>query len=131
MSAATPFLMFQGGNAHDAMQFYTSLFDDGEIEMLELFGPGQPGAEGTVMRGRFRIAGQSFLVTDSPPIHDFDFTPSFSIWIDTDSEAQLRQLYDALLEGGQALMPVGDYGFSAQFGWVNDRFGVSWQLNLS
>ena len=40
-------------------------------------------------------------------------------------------IYGALLDGGAALMPIGEYGFSQRFGWVNDRFGVSWQLNLA
>jgi uncharacterized glyoxalase superfamily protein PhnB len=40
-------------------------------------------------------------------------------------------LFAALEAGGRQLMPLGDYGFSRRFGWVNDRFGVSWQLNLS
>lgn len=40
------------------------------------------------------------------------------------------RLYAALSEKGGALMPLGDYGFSTKFGWVNDRYGVSWQLTL-
>jgi predicted 3-demethylubiquinone-9 3-methyltransferase (glyoxalase superfamily) len=45
-------------------------------------------------------------------------------------EAEIDRLYAALAERGTELMPLGDYGFSARFGWINDRFGVSWQLNL-
>ena len=46
------------------------------------------------------------------------------------SESELSELYEKLLVGGQALMPLGDYGFSKGFAWVNDRFGISWQLSL-
>jgi len=48
-----------------------------------------------------------------------------------ESAAELERVYAALADGGQALMPLGAYGFSTRFGWVNDRFGVSWQLNLA
>jgi predicted 3-demethylubiquinone-9 3-methyltransferase (glyoxalase superfamily) len=126
----SPFLMFTG-DAEQAMTFYTSLFDDGRIVELTRFGPDGPGAEGTVQRGRFALAGQEFLCTDSPPVHDFSFTPSFSIWIETESEEEIQRLFSALSDGGTQLMPLDDYGFSRHFGWVNDRFGVSWQLNLT
>lgn len=128
---ACPFLMFQGGVAREAMDFYISLFDDGEILSLAAYGAEGPGPEGTVQVARFRIAGQEFAASDSFVTHAFDFTPSYSTWIDADSEAQLDRLCAAFAEGGQVLMPLGDYGFSQRFGWVNDRFGVSWQLNLA
>ena len=128
----TPFLMFQGGVADEAITFYTSLFDDGQIvEIAARYGPGQPGPEGTVMRATFALAGQVFFGSDSPVRHGFDFTPSFSVWVETESAAELERLYAALREGGAELMPLGEYGFSTRFGWVNDRFGVPWQLNLA
>jgi predicted 3-demethylubiquinone-9 3-methyltransferase (glyoxalase superfamily) len=52
-----------------------------------------------------------------------------SLFVECESEAELDRLYAALHE--KALMPLGNYGFSKKFGWVNDRFGVSWQLNLA
>ena len=125
-----PFLMFTG-NAEPAMTFYTSLFDDGRIVNLTRFGPEGPGVAGTVQRARFSLAGQEFLCTDSPPIHDFSFTPSFSIWVETESGDEILRLFAALSDGGAQLMPLDDYGFSRRFGWVNDRYGVSWQLNLA
>jgi predicted 3-demethylubiquinone-9 3-methyltransferase (glyoxalase superfamily) len=127
----TPFLMFQGGVAEAALTFYTSLFDDAAVLEIARYGPGMPGPEGTVMRASFSLAGQVFFCSDSPVAHGFDFTPSFSVWIETESEAELERLFAALGEGGAELMPLGSYGFSSRFGWVNDRFGVSWQLNLA
>jgi predicted 3-demethylubiquinone-9 3-methyltransferase (glyoxalase superfamily) len=125
-----PFLMFTG-QAEEAMTFYTSLFVDGRIEELNRFGPEGPGAEGAVQFARFSLSGQEFLCTDSPPVHDFSFTPSFSVWIETESEDEIELLFGALGAGGEQLMPLGDYGFSRRFGWLNDRFGVSGQLNLA
>ena len=127
----TPFLMFQKADAEQAMTFYTSLFDDGRIIDIARFGPEGPGPEGTVMRARFALGGQEFLCSDSFITHDFEFTPSFSVWIETESEEELERVFGALAEGGMQLMPLGAYGFSRRFGWVNDRFGVSWQLNLT
>jgi predicted 3-demethylubiquinone-9 3-methyltransferase (glyoxalase superfamily) len=127
---ATPFLMFQGGVAQQAMDLYVSLFADGEVLRLDRFGPGGPGYEGSVMRAAFCIAGQTILCSDSPVRHAFDFTPSNSLFVDCQDLADLERLAKALSAGGQWLMPMGDYGFSARFGWLNDRFGVSWQLNL-
>ena len=126
-----PFLMFQGGTAEEAMTFWTSLFDDGRIVEITRYGPGGPGPEGTVQRARFGLAGQEFLCSDSFVTHGFSFTPSFSIWVETESEEELERLFSALAEGGRQLMPLDDYGFSRRFGWVDDRYGVSWQLNLS
>lgn len=127
----TPFLMFQGGKAEQAMTFYTSLFDDGQIVDITRYGPEGPGPEGTVVRATFRLAGQEFFASDSFVTHGFTFTPSWSVWIETDSEDELERLFTALADGGSQLMPLDDYGFSRRFGWVNDRFGVSWQLNLA
>ncbi|TYB62302.1 VOC family protein [Nonomuraea sp. PA05] len=127
----TTFLMFQNRDAEEAMNFYVSLFDDGKVVAVERFGPGEDGAEGTVKQAVFSLAGQEYRCFDSPPAHAFTFTPSMSLFVECDSDEQLQRLYDALGEGRQALMPLGSYGFSTKFGWVNDRFGVSWQLNLA
>ena len=124
-------LMFQGRDAEEAMTFYVSLFDDGEITAIERYGPGDPEREGTIQRATFRLAGTTIACIDSPQEHDFTFTPSTSLFVECDSEEELQRLYDALVESGGALMPLGDYGFSTKFAWVNDRFGVSWQLNLA
>jgi predicted 3-demethylubiquinone-9 3-methyltransferase (glyoxalase superfamily) len=125
-----PFLMFQGGVAEQAMTFYTSLFDDGRVLEVSHYGAEGPAPEGTVQVARFALAGQEFKCSDSFVTHAFSFTPSFSLWIETESEDELQRLFSALSEGGGELMPLDDYGFSRRFGWVNDRFGVSWQLNL-
>ncbi|MGR6918915.1 PhnB protein; putative DNA binding 3-demethylubiquinone-9 3-methyltransferase domain protein [[Actinomadura] parvosata subsp. kistnae] len=126
----TTFLMFQNRDAEEAMNFYVSLFDDGKVVSVKRYGPGEDGPEGTIQHATFSLAGREYMCIDSPPVHGFTFTPSMSLFVDCDSEEQLQRLYDALLEDRQALMPLGSYGFSRKFGWVNDRFGVSWQLNL-
>ncbi|MGW5373019.1 VOC family protein [Streptomyces sp. NPDC004009] len=125
----TTFLMFEG-NAEEAMTFYTSLFDDAEIVSITRYGADGPGAEGSVQHATFSLAGEQIMCVDSPVKHGFTFTPAVSLFVQCADEAEIDRLYAALAEQGSALMPLGDHGFSAKFGWVNDRFGVSWQLNL-
>jgi predicted 3-demethylubiquinone-9 3-methyltransferase (glyoxalase superfamily) len=128
----TTFLMFEG-NAEEAMTFYLSLFDDAEVVSITRYtadGPGH-GKEGTVQHATFSLAGQQYMCIDSPAHHEFTFTPAMSLFVQCADEPELDRLYAALAEGGKELMPLGDYGFSAKFGWVDDRFGVSWQLNLA
>jgi predicted 3-demethylubiquinone-9 3-methyltransferase (glyoxalase superfamily) len=125
----TPFLMFQG-DAEAAIDFYRGLFPEFEVVELTRWGAEGPGKEGSIYQASLSIAGQTVRCFDSPPVHDFGFTPSFSFFIDCDDEAQIDALWAALSDGGRALMGIGDHGFSRRFGWVQDRFGISWQLNL-
>ncbi|ALX48509.1 VOC family protein [Lentibacillus amyloliquefaciens] len=130
MEKVTPFLMFQDGKAEEAMNFYTSLIEDSAITSIVRYGADEGGEEGTVMQASFTLKGREFMCIDSVPIHNFNFTPSFSIFLTCESEEELDRLYEKFLEDGEALMPLDDYGFSKKFGWVNDRYGISWQLNL-
>jgi predicted 3-demethylubiquinone-9 3-methyltransferase (glyoxalase superfamily) len=129
MTSIRPFLMFHG-QAEEALRFYVSLFPNSKIFDVVRYGPDEAGAEGTVKTAQFQIAGQSLMCTDSGTAHGFTFTPSFSLFVECDSEEQIRHAFASLLQGGTQLMPLGDYGFSQQFGWLNDRYGVSWQLCL-
>lgn len=130
MNKVTPFLMFQDGKAEEAMNYYTSLIEDSEITNIVRYGADESGDEGTVMQATFTLKGQEFMCIDSNVKHEFTFTPAFSIFVTCDSEEELDTLYQKLSEDGQELMPLGDYGFSKKFGWINDHFGVSWQINL-
>lgn len=124
-----PFLMFEG-RCEEAMNFYVGLFSGGRIVDIARYGAGQPGKEGTVMLASFTIGGLTVRCNDSPVKHAFTFTPATSLFVDCDSEAELDRVVAALADGGKFLMPLGNYGFSRKFAWIDDRFGVSWQLNL-
>jgi predicted 3-demethylubiquinone-9 3-methyltransferase (glyoxalase superfamily) len=125
----TTFLMFEG-SAEEAMTFYASLFDNSEIISINRYGADGAGAEGSVEHATFSLAGQQLMCIDSSAKHGFTFTPAMSLFVQCGSEDEIDRLFAALVDRGAALMPLGNYGFSAKFGWVNDRFGVSWQLNL-
>ena len=130
MTKAAPFLMFEG-RAEEALAFYAATITDSRIEHVDRYGPGEPGPEGSVRMARAVIAGLPVLASDSYVHHAFTFTPSVSFMIDCADEAEIDRLAAALGEGGGVLMPLGNYGFSRKFAWVNDRFGVSWQVNLA
>lgn len=130
MQKVTTFLMFDG-RAEEAMNFYTSLFPDSAILDISRYGAEGPGAEGSVIHATFTLAGQELMAIDSFVKHEFTFTPAMSLYITCQSESEIDELYAKLSEGGGVLMPLDAYPFSPRFGWVNDRFGVSWQLTLS
>ena len=127
--AVATHLMFEG-TAEEAMKLYVSLFPGSEIKDIERYGPGEPGKEGSVKLAAFTLGGHDLMCIDSPVKHAFTFTPSVSIFVDCESAAELEETYNRLSEGGKLLMPLDNYGFSTKFGWLQDRYGVSWQLNL-
>lgn len=133
MTETTPFLMFcgpHGGQAEEAITFYVSLLKNSRIIAIDRYGANEQEPEGTVRLARFALAGREYMVIDSAAAHNFTFTPAFSIFVTCESESELEKLYEALSTGGGVLMPLDNYGFSRKFGWVNDRYGVSWQINL-
>lgn len=124
------FLMFDG-QAEEAMNFYLSLFLNSKIDHMFKYGSDQPAMEGKVMHAVFSLNGQEFMAMDSNEKHGFTFTPSVSISVQCENEGEIDTLYGQLTEGGKVLMPLDNYGFSKKYGWVNDKYGVSWQLNLA
>lgn len=113
------YLMFTG-QAADALALYTGVFPESKSSVRD----------GPVYMADWSLAGHDVMLVDSPPVHDFTFTPSTSLFVDFDDETRLEAAFGKLSEDGQVMMPLDDYGFSRRFGWVSDRFGVSWQLNL-
>src|SRR5436190_20608301 len=92
-------LMFAGA-AEEAMSLYVSLFGDSAITQIERYGPGEMGAEGTVKRASFTLAGQEFLCIDSPVKHAFTFTPAISLFVECESETELDAAFARLSDGG-------------------------------
>ena len=118
-------------NAEQAMNLYVSLFSHSKIDNIEYYAANETGAEGSVKKAGFTLGGQTFICIDSPAKHDFTFTPSFSIFVECENEKEFLKSFTELSVDGEVLMPPDNYGFSLKFTWVNDRFGVSWQLNLA
>ncbi len=126
----TTFLMFEG-KAEEAMKFYTSLFERSEIISITRYGANEPGEEGKVVHATFSLNGQVFMCIDSNVKHEFTFTPAISLYVSCDTEAEINRLFEKLSQDGAVLMPLAAYPFSEKFAWVEDKFGVSWQLNVA
>ncbi|WP_242248770.1 VOC family protein [Bacillus cereus group sp. BfR-BA-01523] len=126
----TTFLMFEG-KAEEAMNFYTSLFNQSEIVSISRYDENGPGKEGTVIHATFTLNGQEFMCIDSYVKHDFTFTPAMSLYVTCETEEEIETVFNKLAQDGAILMPLGAYPFSEKFGWLNDKYGVSWQLTLA
>lgn len=128
-------LLFVGeqcGKAEEAITLYTSLFKNSRLLHIERYSEGEDTEEaaGTVKLARFSLNGQEFMALDSGRQHPFTFTPAMSIFVQCETESEVDTLFRGLSEGGTVLMPLGTYPFSEKFGWVADKYGVSWQVNL-
>lgn len=122
--SVTPFLMFHGAAA-EAAETYAGLFPEGRFAVVQRDEAGAP------MLLSVTIGGQDVILLESPVAHEFSFTPTFSFKVDCDSAAEVDALYAALVAGGSVLMELGSYPFSARYGWITDRFGVSWQIGVT
>lgn len=122
--------MFQGKKAQAAINFYVELIPNSSVEEIRLYGDSNPDFAELIMFATVSIGGQKVMFSDSPIDHAFNFTPSSSLFVACESEDEIKSLAAALGEGGRVLMPLDSYEFSKQFTFIEDRFGVSWQLNL-
>jgi len=130
MQKITTFLMFIG-QAEEAMKMYISLFEQSKVLDITRYGANEAGAEGSVQHATFTLNGQEFMCIDSNIQHEFTFTPSMSLYVRCATEEEIDRVFAALAQDGQILMPLDQYPFSQRFGWLSDRFGVSWQLSLN
>ncbi|MGI9521778.1 MAG: VOC family protein [Hyphomicrobiaceae bacterium] len=122
-------LMFQDGKAQAALDLYTSVFPGFTVVLVEKFSPEEASPD-FIKFAKIDFEGHWLIIADSPIPHGFDFTPSASLFVDFDNAADLDRAFAALGDDGDVKMPLDDYGFSQRFGWLTDRFGVSWQLNM-
>ena len=115
MQKITPFLWFDD-NAEEAVNFYVSLFADSKVNNITRYGEGGPGPEGQIMTASFELHGQEFMALNGGP--HFTFSPAISFFVNCETQEEVDELWEKLLEGGEA----------QQCGWITDRFGVSWQI---
>jgi predicted 3-demethylubiquinone-9 3-methyltransferase (glyoxalase superfamily) len=128
MQKITPFLWFDD-QAEEAVSFYTSIFQNSKIGAVARYPEGAPGPAGKVMTVEFKIAGYQFNALNGGP--EFQFTPATSFYVYCETEQQLDALWGRLVENGKVLMELDKYPFAEKFGWVADRYGVSWQPMLT
>lgn len=108
--------MWFDGNANEAAEFYCSVFSDSSI----------CGENPMVVT--FKSANQKFMCLNGGPM--FKFTPAISFYTIIPDEKELQSVWDKLIENGRALMPMDSYPWGKKYGWVQDKFGVTWQLTV-
>ena len=115
--------------AEAVAKFYTGVFKNsamGDIARNPVDTPS--GKAGTVLTTTFTIEGQPFLALNGGS--QYDLNPSISFFLHAGSAEEIDDLWEKLSEGGQVLMPLDKYPYSDKYGWVQDKFGLSWQLML-
>jgi predicted 3-demethylubiquinone-9 3-methyltransferase (glyoxalase superfamily) len=118
--------------AEEAARFYTSIFPDSKMGFISHYGKegfeihGQP--EGKVMSVNFNLGGMEFQGINGGPL--FQKNPSISYFVVCETEKETDNLWNALLKGGSVLMPLDKYDWSEKYGWVQDKYGLSWQISL-
>lgn len=137
----TTFLTFVGdqcGKAKEAIALYTSLFPNSEFKKIINYHKGEPGGTPKLIKfGIFTLNGTEYLVSESNYNHAWNFSPAISIYIESDSENELKGYFDTLSSnGGQVMVSFdsyeeGDYGFGKKYGWCQDAYGINWQFLLS
>lgn len=118
----TPSFLFTGGqlgNGEKAVKFYTSVFDNSEIDGILLYGDNEPpNKPGTVKHSQFALDGEKFMLMEGGGEHDFSFTEGISLMISCKDQKETDYFWNKFTEKGE----------ESQCGWVKDEFGVSWQV---
>jgi len=127
MKNITPFLWFDN-QAEKALNFYISVFKDARIKNLKFYGKEGPGKEGTVKSCTFILEGLEIMAIDGGP--EFHFTPAISFFINCDTEFEADELWNKLSNEGTALYDMDKRPFGTRYGWLQDKFGIFWQINL-
>ena len=115
MAKITTFLAYDNG-AEDAVNHYVSIFKDSKVGKKTYYGDGMPLPKGTVMTIDFLLEGQEFVALNGGP--EFMFTPAISLVVNCETQEEVDGLWESLSEGGT----------QGECGWLEDRFGVSWQI---
>lgn len=131
MQKITPHLWFDK-EAKEAAEFYTSLFPNSKVTNVSTL-RNTPSGDTDIVS--FHLSGYSFMSISAGPLFAFNPSVSFFVNFDPSKDKQAREhidlLWKHLSEGGSILMPLDTYPFSERYGWVQDKYGLSWQLILT
>jgi predicted 3-demethylubiquinone-9 3-methyltransferase (glyoxalase superfamily) len=122
MQKIIPHLWFDK-EAKGAAEYYTSVFDDSKINFITII-PDTPSGNAELVG--FRIMGFDFMAISAGPF--FTINPSISFHVRCGTVMEVGRIWARLSEGGKVMMELGEYPFSKRYGWIQDKFGVSWQV---
>jgi predicted 3-demethylubiquinone-9 3-methyltransferase (glyoxalase superfamily) len=129
-SKIVPHLWFDH-EAVEAANFYASVFPDSHVDSVTPIPADTPsGPAGSVQIVELTLAGQAFMAINAGP--PFRFNPSISFIVNFEQDIRkIDEAWEKLSAGGKALMPIDKYPFSERYGWIQDRYGLTWQLMLT
>jgi predicted 3-demethylubiquinone-9 3-methyltransferase (glyoxalase superfamily) len=125
MQKIVPHLWFDK-EAKEATTFYTSLFKNSKVTNVSSV-TGTPSGDCNIVS--FTLAGQEFMAISAGPY--FKFNPAISLFVVFDNEADIDTTWKKLIDGGKEYMEYGSYPWAKKYGWLQDRYGLSWQLSWS
>lgn len=125
MGKITPHLWFDT-QAVEAAEYYVETFPDSKVIDVTTL-PDTPGGDTDVVT--FQLWGQTFQAISAGPL--FTFNPSISFAAACDTVEDVDRIWARLAEGGTPLMPLDTYPFSERYGWIQDRYGLSWQVSYA
>ncbi len=117
-------------DAEEAVNKYTDIFDDSSTGRISRYDEASAAVAGRPLGSTstvdFKLAGHPFVPLNGGP--GFDFTQAISFIVNCPTKAGVAELWEALSAGGETLMSVESYPFSERYGWIEDKYGVSWQI---
>ncbi len=122
MQKITPHLWFDK-EAKEAAEFYTSLLPNSKVTNITTLHD-TPSGDCDIVS--FELAGQPFMAISAGPL--FKFNPSVSFHVKFKTKEEVDEIWEKLSSGGKVLMPLDAYPFSERYGWVEDQYGLSWQV---
>jgi predicted 3-demethylubiquinone-9 3-methyltransferase (glyoxalase superfamily) len=127
MQKIIPFLWFDN-QAEEAANFYMSLFENSRVLEVSRYNEATPERAGQPLVVSFELEGQRFAALNGGP--HFKFTPAISLYVTLETETEVDRVWEKLLGGGSVMMPLQKYDWSEKYGWLQDRYGLSWQIAL-
>ncbi len=125
MKKITPHLWFDK-EAKEATAFYTTLFQDSKVKNITTI-TDTPSGDCDIVS--FTLSGEDFMAISAGPY--FKLNPSISLFVVFDNEVEIEAVWNKLIDGGKALMPYNTYPWAHKYGWLQDKYGLSWQLSWS
>lgn len=112
--------------AKEAASFYATLFADSHVTNVTTIN-GTPSGDSDIVS--FQLAGQRFMAISAGPY--FKLNPAISMFVTLDTEAEIEEVWNKLVDGGEVMMAYDTYPWAQKYGWLQDKYGLSWQLSLS